>query len=97
MIVKGAPFIKRPLVGEKPSNGELVETVTYFSAETPEGGIIKLCKWPEGYVLWYHGEIAWKSWGAVPRQTVEVKCTLDSSQVQNAIADIMAKMPQNKP
>lgn len=29
---------------------------------TPEDGVIKLEYWPEGYVLWYHGEIVWKSW-----------------------------------
>ena len=33
-----------------------------FSYRTPEDGIIKLELWPEGFVLWYHGEIVWKSW-----------------------------------
>lgn len=30
--------------------------------QTPEGGVIRLSRWPEGYVLWYHGAIVWKSW-----------------------------------
>lgn len=29
---------------------------------TPERGVIRLEKWEEGYVLWFHGEIVWKSW-----------------------------------
>ena len=29
---------------------------------TPEGGIIRLSRWPEGYVLWYNGRIVWRSW-----------------------------------
>lgn len=28
---------------------------------TPERGIVRLEKWNEGYVLWHHGEIVWKS------------------------------------
>jgi hypothetical protein len=32
---------------------------------TPEDGVIRLERWPEGYVLWYHGEIVWKSFAAV--------------------------------
>lgn len=28
---------------------------------THEDGIIRLQKWPEGHVLWYHGEIVWRS------------------------------------
>lgn len=39
---------------------------TVGSWETPEGGVIRLELWPaggggDGYVLWYHGEIAWRS------------------------------------
>lgn len=33
-----------------------------YSEETPDGGIIRLARWPEGYVLWHHGEIVWKEW-----------------------------------
>lgn len=35
---------------------------TRFSERTPEDGAITLAKWPEGYVLWHHGEIVWRSW-----------------------------------
>lgn len=33
-----------------------------FEQTTPEGGVIRLELWPEGFVLWFHGEIAWTSW-----------------------------------
>lgn len=32
-----------------------------FEQKTPDDGVIRLEKWPEGYMLWYHGEVAWKS------------------------------------
>ena len=35
-----------------------------YSEETPQGGAILIAKWPEGYVLWYHGHIVWRSWAA---------------------------------
>ncbi|WP_206120424.1 hypothetical protein [Rhizobium laguerreae] len=38
------------------------DTVALHSEGTPEGGVIRLSKWPEGYVLWYHGQIVWRSW-----------------------------------
>ena len=38
---------------------------TRWSDETPEGAVIRIEQWPEGYILWYHGEIAWKSYGKV--------------------------------
>lgn len=40
----------------------MAEEVNLFSETTPDDGIIRLAKWPEGYVLWHHGEIAWRSW-----------------------------------
>lgn len=30
--------------------------------DTEAGGTIVLAKWPEGFVLRYHGEIVWRSW-----------------------------------
>jgi len=45
---------------------------TLFAVATPQGGILRLERWPEGFVLWHHGEIVWRSWktvpGAEPRQ-----------------------------
>ena len=32
-----------------------------YEEKTPEGGVIRLEKWPEGYELWYHGMRVWKS------------------------------------
>ncbi len=37
---------------------------TLFKEATPDGGVIRLAKWPEGYVLWFHGEIVWRTWFA---------------------------------
>lgn len=37
-----------------------------FKQATPDGGIIRLAKWPEGYVLWHHGSIVWRSWVKTP-------------------------------
>lgn len=48
------------------------ETRSLVSAETPEGGFIRLAQWPEGFVLWYHGEIVWKSWEKVGGAAIEV-------------------------
>jgi len=38
------------------------ETLDLYQEQTAEGGIIRLSKWPEGYVLWHHGVIVWRSW-----------------------------------
>lgn len=35
---------------------------TIYSERTPDDGVIRLEKWPEGYELWYHGEIVWRSY-----------------------------------
>jgi len=29
---------------------------------TSERGVVRLEEWDEGFVLWYHGQIVWKSW-----------------------------------
>lgn len=29
---------------------------------TTQRGLIRLEEWPEGFVLWFHGEIVWMSW-----------------------------------
>ena len=33
-----------------------------FEQKTDHGGVIRLELWPEGFVLWHHGQIVWKSW-----------------------------------
>lgn len=35
---------------------------TSLAFETEEGGMVVLARWPEGYILRYHGEIVWRSW-----------------------------------
>jgi len=30
--------------------------------DTEAGGTIRLSKWPEGFILRYHGEVVWRSW-----------------------------------
>jgi hypothetical protein len=37
-------------------------SATLFRQRTPGDGVIRLEKWPEGYILWYHGEIVWRSY-----------------------------------
>lgn len=34
---------------------------TLHQERTPEEGVIRLERWPEGYVLWHHGSIVWRS------------------------------------
>lgn len=60
-------------------------TETLHSEATPEGGVISLCKWPEGYVLWHHGEIAWRSWLNKPQQ-ISVTLSADMKPIQDAMA-----------
>lgn len=38
------------------------EVASLYSETTPDDGIIRLARWPEGYVLWFHGKIVWRSW-----------------------------------
>jgi hypothetical protein len=61
------------------------DTETLHSEATPEGGVIRLAKWPEGYVLWHHGEIAWRSWMNKSQQ-ISVTLSADTKPVQDAIA-----------
>jgi len=48
------------------------ETTDLYSARTPEDGVIRLAKWPEGYVLWHHGKIVWRSWETKPAKGPKV-------------------------
>lgn len=54
------------------------------SEETPEGGVVRLSKWPEGYVLWYHGEIVWRSWIRAP-QELTLRLSLDTTLLEEAL------------
>ena len=58
-----------------PTNQVISESdSTLFKEATPSGGVIRLAKWPEGYVLWFHGEIVWRTWFvAAPLFAEEVK------------------------
>jgi hypothetical protein len=60
----------------------------------PEGGVIRLAKWPEGYVLWYHGEIVWRSWLNKP-QHISVTLSADTKPVRDAIAAAQQKLGGN--
>ena len=64
---------------------------TLARAATPEGGMIKLELWPEGYVLWYHGQIAWKSWEHTGKTvTAAIVASVDSEAVRKALIDVAA-------
>lgn len=47
--------------------------------ETEEGGIVVLARWPEGYVLRYHGEIVWRSWDQPETKSVKLKLSVESN------------------
>lgn len=46
------------------------EELRLFGETTPHGGVIGLERWPEGYVLFYHGRIVWTSF-TVPEEPSE--------------------------
>ena len=52
------------------------ELSTLYSETTPEGGVLRLSKWPEGYVLWHHGKIVFRSWIDVATQEITLKLVL---------------------
>ncbi|HYC66656.1 hypothetical protein [Brevundimonas sp.] len=69
------------------------EIVEIARAETPDGGVVRLSQWPEGFVLWYHGEIVWRSWREA--ETVsKLVLKIDASEVQAMVHAEMAKLEQ---
>lgn len=65
------------------------EVQTLHKSIKPDGGTIKLELWPEGYVLWFDGEIVWRQWK--PTQT-EVTVSIDSKAVSEMINKEIAKL-----
>ena len=59
--------------------------------QTPEDGTIRLEAWPEGYVLWHHGQIAWRSWRK-PTEISTLVLKLDASEVSAMIQAEVAKL-----
>lgn len=55
---------------------EKPETVVLYEERTPDQGVVRLVRWPEGYVLWHHGEIVWRSWAP---QLVTLRLEVDAS------------------
>ena len=56
---------------------------TLHSETTPEGGVIRLSKWPEGYVLWYHGKIVFRSWTETAEYAAQNPAHFDNRAVSN--------------
>lgn len=56
---------------EEPKEADDPDKVHFdlYRGQTVEDGVIRLTKWPEGYVLWYHGQIVWKSWKPIKPET----------------------------
>lgn len=59
-----------------------------YEETTPEGGIIRLSRWPEGYVLGYDGKIEWKSWEPV-KPLLQVELIMHTSAVTAEIRKLM--------
>jgi hypothetical protein len=72
-------------------NRHVVENYEIGKEVTPEDGLIKLERWPEGYVLWYHGEIAWKSWEADrPGVPSRLQMVLDAAE---RVRGVLGELP----
>lgn len=56
---------------------------TLHSETTLEGGVIRLSKWPEGYVLWYHGKIVFRSWTDTAEYAAQNPAHFDNRAVSN--------------
>lgn len=52
---------------------------------THEDGIVRLEKWPEGHVLWYHGGIVWRSWLKEEAQSLPPALPVGRSQKTVAV------------
>ncbi|MGV1951673.1 hypothetical protein ACQZ44_12655 [Agrobacterium vitis] len=56
-------FPRKPIIGKSSQRNSVESEVSSLHKEvTPEGGVIRLEKWPEGYALWYNGKIVFRSW-----------------------------------
>lgn len=65
---RAAPTPQQRAMGPQAGTLDWQDTpIELFEEPTQRGGVIRLEKWPEGYVLWYHGAIVWSSCETVPR------------------------------
>lgn len=67
---------------------------TYWSDET---GLVKIEQWPEGYVVWFGGEIVFKSWA---KKEATLKIELDVSKIIDEIPYLskeIDRLKQNAP
>lgn len=51
-------------------SNEVQELSRYWSDDT---GVVKLERWPDGFVVWFGGRIVFKSWDAKKEITVALK------------------------
>lgn len=54
---------------------------TYWSDET---GVMRLERWPEGFVIWFGGKTVFKSWEQKSK-TQTIKLDIDTKQLQRSI------------
>jgi hypothetical protein len=54
------------------------DVICLFKDHTPDGGMIRLEHWPEGYVLWWHGRIQFRSWTVEPTKEQRVQRVVDA-------------------
>lgn len=78
---------------ETPEAAENAEDLQiFFHGYTSDGGIIRFSKWPEGYALWFHGEIVWRSW----QQNAATQATQEAASIlRNALEDIATLIPSH--
>lgn len=71
----------------------MAEFTTHFQLRKDDGGIIRVEQWPEGFVLWFDGQIVWKEWQKKSdKQTVTLELKLDTTALQATISEIANKI-----
>lgn len=51
----------RPAQPSHEEDRQTTDMKTLYAERKNDGGAVRLQKWPEGYVLWFDGEIVWSS------------------------------------
>lgn len=74
----------------------MTDVSSLHKEETPEGGVIRLEKWPEGYVLWYHGKIVFRSWAETAEFAAQNPAHFDNQAVSNFAYGMRIKLASKR-